>query len=342
MAFRAELRPLNPTPVRGVPLRDDLGLGCAPIGNLYTPVADDDAVATVRAALDDGVRYFDTAPHYGAGESERRLGVALEGVPRDAYVIATKVGRRIVDASGDPVPGSATGKDTVADLSRDGVLRSLDASLERLRTDRIDLLHLHDPLDVEAGLDGAMTALAELREQGVVRAIGVGLGKLPPLLRFTAEAPVDVIMEAGRLTLLDRTAEEELMPLADERGIGVIAAGVYNTGILVAPETAPYYEYRPAPPALVARALALQDACRAHGVELATAAARFPLGRGAEAVVIGARTPAEVHAFARGRDVAIPEELWLELDRIALAPAAPSRTGTSPLGAASPAPSSGR
>jgi hypothetical protein len=104
MAFRAELRPLNPAPVRGVPLRDDLGLGCAPIGNLYTPVADADAVATVRAALDDGVRYFDTAPHYGAGESERRLGMALEGVPRDAYVIATKVGRRIVDASGDPVP----------------------------------------------------------------------------------------------------------------------------------------------------------------------------------------------------------------------------------------------
>jgi len=342
MAFRAELRPLNPAPLRGVALRDDLGLGCAPIGNLYTPVADDDAVATVRAALDDGVRFFDTAPHYGAGESERRLGLALQGVPRDDYVIATKVGRRIVDASGDPVRGSATGHDTIADLSRDGVLRSLEASLERLRTDRIDLLHLHDPLDVDAGLAGAMGALAELREQGVVRAIGVGLGKLPPLLRFTAEAPVDVIMEAGRLTLLDRAAEEELMPLAAARGIGVIAAGVYNTGILVAPDTAPYYEYRPASLALVARALALQDACRVHGVELAAAAARFPLRHGAEGVVIGARTPAEVHAFTQGRDVAIPEELWPELDRIALDPAVPSSAGAPSPGTESPAPTAGR
>lgn len=316
MAFRAELRPLNPRPVDGVALRDDLGLGCAPIGNLYTSVADDDAVATVRAALGLGVRFFDTAPHYGAGESERRLGLALEGVPRDDYVLATKVGRRIVDASGDPVPGSASGHDTIADLSRDGVLRSLEASLTRLRTDRIDLLHLHDPLDVDAGLAGAMAALVELRDQGVVRAIGVGMGKLPPLIRFTAEAPVDVIMEAGRLTLLDRTAEDELMPLAAARGVGIIAAGVYNTGILVAPQTAPYYEYKPAPPALVARALALQEACRAHGVELADAAARFPLRQGAEGVVIGARTPAEVAAFVRGRDVAIPEALWPELDRL--------------------------
>ncbi|KJL21970.1 D-threo-aldose 1-dehydrogenase [Microbacterium azadirachtae] len=317
MAFRAELRPLSPGPVGDVALRDDLGLGCAPIGNLYTPVADDDAVATVRAALDDGVRFFDTAPHYGAGESERRLGLALQGVPRDDYVIATKVGRRIVDAAGDPVAGSASGHDTVADLSRDGVLRSLEASLARLRTDRIDLLHLHDPLDVDAGLAGAMTALVELRDQGVVRAIGVGMGRLAPLIRFAAEAPVDVIMEAGRLTLLDRTAEDELLPLTASRGIGVIAAGVYNTGILVAPQTAPYYEYKPAPPELVARALALQDACRAHGVELATAAARFPLRHGAEGVVIGARTPTEVAAFVHGHDVRIPDALWSELDRIA-------------------------
>jgi len=316
MAFRAELRPLNPAPVGGVALRDDLGLGCAPIGNLYTPVADEDAVATVHAALTSGVRFFDTAPHYGAGESERRLGLALAGVPRDDYVIATKVGRRIVDADGVPVPGSTTGHDTIADLSADGVLRSVEASLVRLGTDRIDLLHLHDPLDVDAGLEGAMGALVELRDQGVVRAIGVGLGKLPPLLRFTAEAPVDVIMEAGRLTLLDRTAEDELMPLAAARGVGVIAAGVYNTGILVAPESAPYFEYRPAPPEILAHALALQDACRAHGIELAAAAARFPLRRGADGIVVGARTPAEVAAFVRGRDAAIPDALWPELDRL--------------------------
>jgi len=310
MAFPADLRPLSV--VAGC--RDDVGLGCAPIGNLFTPVTDADAVATVHAALEHGVRFFDTAPLYGSGESERKLGLALRGVPRDEVVIATKVGRQLLDADGAPVAGPAVGVSSVADLSRDGVWRSLEGSLARLGTDRVDLLHLHDPLDVAAGLAGAMTALQELREQGVVRAISVGLGRLDPLERFAADAPLDVLMEAGRLTLLDRTAEQRLMGIAAARGIGVLAAGVFNSGILADPDAAPYFEYQPADAELLTRARSLQALCAAHGVRLADAAVRFPLRRGADAVVVGARTPGEVHAFVRGLDAPVPEELWLALE----------------------------
>lgn len=310
MAFTAELRPL--TPVAGA--HDDLGLGCAPIGNLFTPVTDADAVATIETALSLGVRFFDTAPLYGDGESERKLGLALRGVPRDEVVLATKVGRRLLDADGSPVALGATGASSVTDLSRDGVWRSLEGSLARLGTDRVDVLHLHDPLDVEAGLAGAMTALTELRTQGVVRAVSVGLGRLEPLERFVAAAPLDVVMEAGRLTLLDRSAEERLMPLAEERGIGVIAAGVFNSGILADPDTAPFFEYRQADAEQIERARRLQSLCRDHGVSLADAAVQFPLRRGAAAVVVGARTPAEVEGFVAGRGVEIPAALWDALE----------------------------
>lgn len=310
MAFRAELRPLIPAPG----LREGVGLGCAPIGNLFSPVADSDAVATVDAALEHGVRYFDTAPLYGSGESERRLGLALRGVPRDEVTIATKVGRLLLDADGDPVVGAASGESSIADLSRDGVWRSLEGSLARIGIDRVDVLHLHDPLDVEAGLTGAMSAMIELRDQGVVRAIGVGLGRLDPLERFAAEAPVDVIMEAGRLTLLDRTAEDRLMGIAAARGIGVIAAGVFNSGILADPDSAPYFEYRQADAELVDRARRLRALCADHGVSLADAAVRFPLQRGADAVVVGARTAAEVDAFVAGLDAVIPAALWAALE----------------------------
>lgn len=313
MAFPAALSPLTEV----VGLRDDLGLGCAPIGNLFAPVPDADAVATVGAALDHGVRFFDTAPLYGSGESERKLGLALRGLPRDEVVIATKVGRQLLDAHGAPVTGGASGDSSIADLSRDGVWRSLEGSLARLGTDRVDVVHLHDPLDVDAAVAGAMAALLDLRAQGVVRAISVGLGKLAPLERLTALVPLDVIMQAGRLTLLDRTAEERLMQLAAARGIGVIAAGIFNSGILADPDGAPFYEYAPADAALLARARRLQALCAAHGVAMADAAVQFPLRRGADAVVVGARTPREVDAFVAGRDAVVPAALWeaLEADR---------------------------
>lgn len=313
MAFRAELRPLRPSDG----LREGVGLGCAPIGNLFRPVPDADAVATVEAALAHGVRLFDTAPLYGSGESERKLGLALRGVPRDEVVIATKVGRMLVDERGNPVRGAAGGHAAVTDLSRDGVMRSLEGSLARLGLDRVDVLHLHDPLDVAAAFAGALPALVELREQGVVRAIGVGLGRLDPLETYAAEAPLDVLMEAGRLTLLDRSAQERLLPIAASRGIAVIAAGVFNSGILVDPVATPYYEYEPAPDEVRARALRLRDVCADHGVRLPDAAVQLPLRAGADAVVIGARMPGEVDAFVEGLDAELPPRLWHDLDAAA-------------------------
>ncbi len=312
MAFRAGVRPLTAT----IGASETFGLGCAPIGNLYHDVAEDAADATVAAALGRGIRFFDTAPHYGAGVSERRLGRALAraGVDRDTVSIATKVGRMIVDADREPVAVGGTGVDTVGDLSADGVLRSVEGSLLRLGTDRIDLLHLHDPADVDEALRGAIPALVRLRDEGVVRAIGAGMVWPEPLTRLVREADLDVVMIAGRVTLLDHTGEESLLPAATERGVGVIAAGVFNSGILADPVGSPYFDYREASAELRSRALRLQDACERHGVRLADAAARYPLRAPAvEAVVVGARTPAEVDAFAAAETAAIPEELWAEL-----------------------------
>lgn len=313
MAFRPVLRPLaDPGST------SSWGLGCAPIGNLYTSVAEADAEATVAAALAAGIRFFDTAPHYGAGLSEQRLGRALDGVPRDDVVIATKVGRAVVDDDGAVVASGQVGSGTVFDGSRDGVLCSLDASLQRLRTDRVDLLYLHDPPDVDAALRSTIPALQELKDQGVVRAIGVGMVWTEPLTRFVQEADVDVVMEAGRLTLLDRRADEALLPAARERGVGVIAAGVLNSGVLADPVGAPYFDYHPASAEIVARAQAMARLCAQHGVELRHAAARFPLQRhGVEAVVVGARTAAEVTDWMAGLEMSVPTELWQLLDAAA-------------------------
>jgi D-threo-aldose 1-dehydrogenase len=313
VAFRAGVRPLRPTPGAS----DTFGLGCAPIGNLYRAVAEADAEATVAAALAHGIRFFDTAPHYGAGASELRLGRGLHGVDRDTVSIATKVGRRIVDAGGVTVPMGGVGVDTVGDLSADGVLRSVDGSLRRLGTDRIDLLYLHDPADVDEALRGAIPALVRLREEGVVRSVGVGMVWPEPLTRFVREAAIDVVMIAGRVTLLDRTAESGLLPAAAERGVGVIAAGVYNSGILADPEKSPYFDYREAAPELRDRALALRDLCRSRGVQLSHAAARYPLQHPAvDAVVVGARTPEEVAAIAAAEHAPIPGDLWAELEAV--------------------------
>lgn len=310
MAFRPALRPL------AEPYAESAwGLGCAPIGNLYTAVAQADAEATVATALAAGIRFFDTAPHYGAGLSEERLGRTLAEVPRDEVVIATKVGRQVVDGDGQPVGPGQVGVDTVLDSSRDGVLRSLEDSLRRLRTDRVDVLYLHDPPDVDQALRITIPALHELKDQGVVRAIGVGMVWTEPLTRFVREAAIDVVMEAGRLTLLDRRADTELLPAAREAGTGVVAAGVLNSGVLADPEGSPYFDYYPAPPQVVARARAMGQICAAHGVRLRHAAARYPLRhQGVDAVVVGARTAAEVTDWVQGLQMSIPEELWRDLE----------------------------
>lgn len=302
----------------------ELGFGAAPIGNLYTPVSDEQAASTVHAAWNAGVRYFDTAPHYGLGLSERRLGAALTNKPRDTYVLSTKVGRLLIPnpapvgsdltAGGFAVPDELT---RARDYSRDGVLRSLDASLIRLGTDRIDIVLVHDPEDhMTDATHAAVPALIELREQGVIGAIGVGMNLWEPLLRIVEHADVDVVMLAGRWTLLDRTGAP-LLDRCAERGVSVLAAAPFNSGILARlwPPDNAYYDYRPAPRDLLNHARHLAETCRRHGAELPHAAIQFPLRHPAvAAAVVGIGTPEHAESSADWARHDLPDPLWADLD----------------------------
>lgn len=293
-----------------------LGLGCAPIANLFTDVTEDDAHLTIGAALDSGIRFFDTAPHYGAGLSESRVGAALRGVPRENFTLATKVGRLIVDASGEPVRVGGSGHATVADLSYDGVQRSLEGSLKRLGVDRVDLLYLHDPDpdDVDVALHGAFAALLDLRQQGVVSEIGVAMNHCEPLARFSAESDPDVVMVAGRLSLLEPSAISGLLPVARRNNVDVVAAGVFQSGILADPRPGARCNYQPASEAVLARAQDLDDICRRYGADVAAAALQYPARfAGVTRVVAGLRSESEVAAAVRRWNTRLPDALWREL-----------------------------
>lgn len=295
-----------------------LGLGCAQLGNLYRAITDESAYEIVDEAWSLGIRYFDTAPHYGLGLSERRLGVALAGRPRDEYVLSTKVGRLLEenpayagerDAEGFDVPATMVRR---RDYSRDGVLRSLESSLERLGIDRIDIAFVHDCEDyVEEALAGAVPALIELREQGVVSHVGLGMNFDKILARFVRESDVDTIMLAGRYTLLEQPALEELLPLCVEKGVRVMAAGVYNSGILATPMPGATYNYAAAPPELVERAKRIADVCARFGVELPVAAIAMVAAHPAvESVVLGASSAKQVRLNVARASVEVPTELW--------------------------------
>jgi D-threo-aldose 1-dehydrogenase len=295
----------------------ELSLGGAAIGNLFSAVDDATAAATVDAAWEGGIRLFDTAPHYGLGLSERRLGAALGGRPRDEYLISTKVGRLLLpadppyqpDAAGFAVPATSVRR---FDFSADGVLRSLEESLGRLRMDRVDIALIHDPDDHgQQALTEAYPALERLRGEGVVRAIGVGMNQASMLTRFVRDTDIDAVLIAGRYTLLDQRAADELLPTAADRGVGVIAGGVFNSGLLADPSDDARFDYDRAPLPMLRRARELEAICGSYGVPLRAAAARFPLGHPAvTSVLIGARTPAEIDDAVSRRGTAIPAALW--------------------------------
>ncbi len=297
-----------------------LGLGTAPLGNLYRAVTEHDARTVVDAALDAGCHYLDTAPHYGLGLAEERLGRALAGRDRGTYLLSTKVGRRLRPlAPGEAVDGQGF-VDTPPrarewDLSRDGVLATLEASLARLGTDAVDIVYLHDVEGREREVhETAFPTLAELRADGTVGAIGFGMNHSGPLARFVADLDVDVVLCAGRWTLLDQSALADLLPVCLRRGTSVVVGGVYNSGLLADPGPGAPYDYREAPPHLVARALALRDACARHGVPLRAAALRFPFGHPAvAAAVVGAAGAAEVRDNAALFGRHIPDALWYDL-----------------------------
>jgi D-threo-aldose 1-dehydrogenase len=301
---------------------DGLSLGCAQLGNLYRDVPDEEARATVDGAWAAGVRYFDTAPHYGLGLSERRLGAALAGRPRDDYVVSTKVGRALdpvevvvgLDDDGFVVPATHRRR---WDFSRDGIRRSLSESLERLGLDRVDVVYLHDPDDHwDEVLATGYPALAELRAEGAVSAIGAGMNQSRMLGDLVRHTDVDVLMLAGRYTLLEQDSLDDLLPLCEERGVGIVAAGVFNSGLLAQrqPTAGGRYDYGDAPPEIVERARAIATACERHGTTLPAAAIAFPLAHPAVvSVCLGARSAQQVERNASLYRESIAPDLWLEL-----------------------------
>ncbi|GAA3678299.1 aldo/keto reductase [Nonomuraea antimicrobica] len=300
------------------------GFGGAPIGNLYDAVTDEQARATLDAAWESGVRLYDTAPHYGLGLSERRVGAALAG--RSGYVLSTKVGRLLRpkasggerDDQGFDVPGDL---ERVWDFSGDGVRTSLDESLARLGLPAVHVALIHDPDEhVDQAISEAYPALAELRAEGRVHAIGVGMNQWQTPLRFVQETDIDIVMLAGRYTLLDQSG----LPLLEEcvrRGVRVLAAGVFNSGILATHEPSGTYNYQPAPASLVDRAARIAAVCERHGVTLPQAAMAFPLRHPAVAtIVLGARTPQEVVENAAVWSRPVPDSLWEDLRAEGLLP----------------------
>jgi D-threo-aldose 1-dehydrogenase len=278
-----------------------LGLGGAPIGNLYAALDDQDARDTIDAAWDGGIRYFDTAPHYGLGLSERRLGAALADRPRERYVISTKVGRLLVPnpapTGSDLVNGFAVHDDLIRerDYSGDGVRRCLDASLHRLGLDRIDIVYVHDPEEhMDAALAQAIPALLALREQGVIGAVGVGMNLVEPLLRFVTEIDIDVVMVAGRWTLLDRSAAE-LLEACQRNAVSVVAAAPFNSGLLATstPADDAHFDYGPVPAAVLAAAQAASSTCAQYGIELPHAAMQFPYRHPAVVAVVAGMSSAQ-------------------------------------------------
>jgi D-threo-aldose 1-dehydrogenase len=284
-----------------------LALGTAPIGGLYDAVDDETAHAVVERAWELGLRYFDTAPRYGAGLAERRLGEALRGRPRAEFAVSTKVGRLL--RPGESAWRGAPALVDYFDFSHDAALRSLDESLDRLGFDRVDVAFVHDPDDhYEAALAGSFRALRRLRDEGVVRAIGVGANSTGVLCRFAREADPDCFLVAGRYTVLDRAAAAQLLPLCEQHGIAVIAGGVLNSGVLAGGDT---FDYEAAPPGVVARVARLREICARHDVPLPAAALRFPLRHPAvTTVLVGCRTPDEVADDVRLSALDVPDALW--------------------------------
>jgi D-threo-aldose 1-dehydrogenase len=309
-----------------------LGYGAAAVGNLYRAVDDESARQLLDTAWDGGIRYYDTAPHYGLGLSERRLGEMLRRRPREEFVVSTKVGRLLV-----PDPDGATRRDDdifevpadhrrVWDFSEAGVRRSLEDSLGRLGLDHVDVLYLHDVersgQDIAEVVDSGVAALARLRAEGLVRAIGVGTADLGAIERAVRTGAIDLVMLPGRYTLLE-TPAKDVVTLCEDRGVGIVNVAVFNSGLLATPEPseASHYEYREVPPDKLRRAQDLARTCRELGVDLPTAALQFSARHPAVvSVVVGADTPEQIRENVERMRSPVPEELWQVLSDRGLLP----------------------
>jgi Predicted oxidoreductases (related to aryl-alcohol dehydrogenases) len=310
-----------------------LGYGAANLGNLYREVSDEQAALALEAAWDAGIRYYDTAPHYGLGLSERRLGAALRERPRDEFVLSTKAGRLL-----RPNPGGTGSLDTandfavpadqkrVWDFSADGIRRSIEESLIRLGLDRVDIVYLHDPErhDLDAALDSAIPALATLRDEGIVTAVGVGSMSTEALERTASTGTLDLLMVAGRYTLAEQPVFESVLPACEANGVGVVVASVFNSGLLATntPGDGARYDYGHAPRELLAHVRAIASVCAEHGVDLPAAALQYPLRDPlVQSVVMASARPEQVRQNAQWMSAPIPEALWHDLAERGLIPA---------------------
>ena len=304
-----------------------LGLGGAPLGGLFQDVQGETAVATIRRALELGINFFDTAPLYGHGKSEKWMGQGLAGVPSDSRVLATKVGRVL-----DPVEPGTLEKDEfdnpapfkpVFDYSYDGTMRSFNESLERLQVDRIDILHIHDPDDhYDEAIKGAYPALDQLRREGRIKAVGAGMNQAEMPARFAREGNFDCFLLAGRYSLIDHTGLKELLPLCVEKQISIIIGGPYNSGILATgAKPGAKFNYADAPPEILEKVRKVEEVCERHQVPMKAAALQFPLAHPAVAAVIpGARSVAELEENFRLISHPIPGDFWADLRSKGLLP----------------------
>ena len=321
------MNPLTPTKIGTTQTTvTPFGFGGAPLGRIHGERGIQTALETIRAGYNLGIRFFDTAPFYGPGKSERLYGRALSDMNRDDFTLSSKVGRVL-----NPNPNAADLNpyaetppyEVVFDFSRDGVLRSIEESLERLGLDRLDIALIHDPDDHwEQAITEAYPTLAELRSQGVVGAIGAGMNQWEMPARFAREGDFDCFLLAGRYTLLDHSGLEELLPLCEEKSVSVILGGPYNSGVLASdlgPDTTYFYERTP--PEVLETARRIKAVCDRHEVPLKAAALQFGLAHPAVAATIpGPRTPDEVSENVEMASFDIPSDLWTELKSEGLIP----------------------
>jgi aryl-alcohol dehydrogenase-like predicted oxidoreductase len=305
---------------------DRLGLGTAGIAGLFEAVADEQANGALDAAWEAGIRRFDTAPHYGSGLAEARLGASLRGRVRAEAVVSTKVGRllRPPDPSQSALPQLFAGAPTmrrVRDYSAHGVRRSVEESLARTGLDRFDVLYVHDPDDHwETAAREAIPELARMRDEGLVTAIGVGMNHVEPLCRFVRETDIDEVLVAGRCSLLDRSASDALIPLCAARGVRVVVGGVLGSGLLADPSPTAHYRYEPVSTEVLQVALNLQQRCAAYDVPLVAAALQLPLRDPAiGTLLLGARSAEEVRTALSMLAIRVPDDLWAELDAVTAA-----------------------
>ncbi|MCU1495193.1 MAG: aldo/keto reductase [Acidimicrobiaceae bacterium] len=303
-----------------------LVFGTGPLGGLFAPVDATSAAESLEAAWAVGVRAYDTAPHYGAGMAEERLGAFLRDKPRQDVVVSSKVGRLLVPTD-DDVEGvegfyGTPRRKRVRDYSRDGVRRSIEQSCERLGLDRVDIALIHDPDDYEqVAVSEAYPALHELRDEGTVTAIGVGMNQVAMVERFVRDTDLDCVLIAGRYSLLNATAADTLFPLCEAKGVSVLVGGVYNSGILADPSEGATYDYAPAPREVLERVEAIRAVCARYGVALPAAALHFVLANPAvTAAIVGARSALEVRENAGHLDARVPSELFDELASAGLVP----------------------